>query len=218
MPNIGDMLVASLNTALLGVITFIPKFLVGFIVLLIGIIIGSILKQVVIELFKVLNVEGLLKKYGVPEMKDFTWSNLLAEIIRWFVIIIFLIPTAEVWGLQRIIVVLNEFLLYLPNVFVAAVIALVGLVFARLSHDVVLASAKALEPQTAETVASAVRWAINVFVVLAVLSQLGVASDLIRIFFTGLVAMIAIAGGIAFGLGGQHSAQEIVDGLRKRLK
>lgn len=217
--NYSDTLIASLNNALLGITLFIPKFFAGAIILLIGIVIASILKRVVVEVFRALKIEAFLHKYGVPEMKDeFTWTNVLSEIVRWFVIVVFLIPTAEIWGLSKITSVLNDFLLYLPNVFVAAVIALVGFVFARLTHDVILVSAKGVEPTTAQTIASVARWAVNVFVILAVLSQLGVATDLIRILFTGFVAMLAVAGGIAFGLGGQSAAKDVVDGLRRRLK
>ncbi|HZQ29582.1 MAG TPA: hypothetical protein VFA93_00705 [Patescibacteria group bacterium] len=219
MPNVSQTLLASLNGAVLGISLFVPKFFAGLVILLIGIIISSILKRVLVEIFRTLKVETFLKKYGVPEMREeFTWTNVLSEIVRWFVIVVFLIPTADVWGLPRITSVLNEFLLYLPNVFVAAVIALVGFVFARLTHDVILVSAKGVDAETAATIASVARWAINVFVVLAVLSQLGVATDLIRILFTGFVAMLAVAGGIAFGLGGQSAAKDVVEGLRRKLK
>lgn len=219
MQNIGSTLTASFNSAFYSVVTFIPKFLAGAIILIIGIIVASIARQIVVSVLKIFQVETFLKKYGVPTMKnEFSWTTILAEIVRWFVIIVFLIPTADVWGLPRIITVLNEFLNYIPNVFVAAVIAMVGFVLARLSHDVVLASATGVDNQTAKTIASVVRWAINVFVILAVLSQLGVATDLIRILFTGFVAMLAIAGGIAFGLGGQEGAKDVVDGFRKRFK
>ena len=219
MVNISDTLLASINNAVLAISLFVPKFLAGLVILLIGIIIASIFRRVVIEVFRTLKVEAFLHKYGVPEMREeFTWSNILAEIVRWFVIIIFLIPTAEVWGLSKITSVLNGFLSYLPNVFVAAVIALVGFVFARLTHDVLLVSVKGVDPKTASTISSVARWAVNTFVVLAVLNQLGVASDLIRILFTGFVAMLAVAGGIAFGLGGQGAAKEVVDGLKRRLR
>lgn len=218
MPNIGTTLTASFNNAFYALISFIPKFLAGAIILLIGVIVASIVKQVLMGLFKALRVEAFLKRYGVPEMKeDFTWTSILSEIARWFIILVFLIPTADVWGLPRIISVLNEFLNYLPNVFVAAVIAMVGFVIARLAHDIVLASVKGVDSQTAHSTATVTKWAINVFVVLAVLSQLGVATDLIRILFTGFVAMFAIAGGIAFGFGGQKTAQDVVEGVRKRL-
>lgn len=217
--NIGQTLLASLNNGLGLIVDFVPKLVVGIIILLIGIIIASILKQIILELLKIIRFEPFLKKYNVPEAKEgFNWANILAEIVRWFVIIIFLIPTVDIWGLSRVFTVLNEFLLYLPNVFVAAIIALVGLVFARLAHDIVLASAKGLSSDTASAIASITKWAITIFVFLAVLNQLGVASDLIRILFTGFVAMIAIAGGIAFGLGGQQTAKDILAEIKKRLK
>lgn len=218
MPDIGLTLTASFNSAFYALIGFVPKFLAGAIIFLIGVIVASILKQVVLSLFSTLKLEAYLKKYGVPEAKEqFSWSNILSEIVRWFVIIVFLIPTADVWGLQRIITVLNEFLNYLPNVFVAAVIAMVGFVLARLSHDVVLASVKGVDAQTAAAIASVARWSVNIFVLLAVLSQLGVATDLIRILFTGLVAMLAVAGGIAFGLGGQGAAKDVIEGVKRKF-
>ncbi|MEK7559605.1 MAG: hypothetical protein AAB521_04840 [Patescibacteria group bacterium] len=219
MTDIGTTLVASINAGLVLLVAFIPKFVLGLVILLIGIIIASILKQAVLELSKALKVETFLKKYGVPEARDeFSWTSILAEIVRWFVIILFLLPTADVWGLPRIDTVLNQVLLYIPNVFVAVVIAMIGFVFARIAHDVVLASAKGLSPDTARTVASITRWAIAVFVILAVLNQLGVAADLVKILFTGFVAMLAIAGGIAFGLGGQSSAKDVIEDVRKKLR
>jgi hypothetical protein len=219
MTNVGDTLTASINNALTGVVNFIPNFVAGLVILLIGIIVASILKQVVVSVLKALKIDSFLKKYGVPELKEeFSWTNILAELVRWFVIVVFLIPTADVWGLPRITTILNEFLLYLPNVFVAAVVALIGFVFARLAHDVILVSAKNVDAKTASTIATVARWAVNVFVILVVLTQLGVAADLIRILFTGLVAMLAIAGGIAFGLGGQNAAKDTIENVRKKLK
>lgn len=217
-PNVGDTLVTSINRGFLTAAAFLPNVLAGIVILLIGVILGSIVKRIILELFKALNIESYLRKYGVPEAKnEFSWTNVLAEIARWFVIILFLVPAADVWGLQQVTVLLNSFLMYLPNVFVAAIIALVGFVIARLAHDVVLASSREISPEGSQSIASITRWAIIIFVMLAVLNQLGVATDLIRILFTGFVAMIAIAGGIAFGLGGQESARSVLESLRKGL-
>ena len=81
-----------------------------------------------------------------------------------------------------------------------------------------MGSARGISPDVANLMSSVTRWAITVFVALAVLTQLGVASDLIRILFTGFVAMVALAGGIAFGLGGQDTAKAILETLRRKLK
>jgi len=218
-PNIADTILISLNKGIAGVATFLPNFIGGVIILLIGIILASLSKKLFIEILNALKVESYLKKYGVPEAKDgLGWVNILAEVARWFVIILFLIPTADIWGLPQITTILNTFLLYLPNVFIAGIIGLVGLVMARLAADIMLASTKGLSPNASKTIATVVRVSVTVFVLLAVLSQLGVAQELIRILFTGFVAMIALAGGIAFGLGGQDTARQILDSIRKKLK
>lgn len=214
-----NALISSLNTNIQAVVNFVPGLIAGLLILLIGIVIGSIAKQLILSAAKSLRIDTYLKRYGVPELREnYTWSNILAEITRWFVIIVFLIPTADVWRLPRIGTLLNELLFYLPNVFVAVIIALVGFVLSRLAHDVILASVKGITKESANMVATSAQWVINGFVILAVLNQLGVASDLIRILFTGIVAMVALAGGIAFGLGGQENARDILDGIRKRLR
>ncbi len=219
LEDIRNSLLVSLSSITEAVVLYVPRFIAGLIILIIGIIIASIIKQLILSAAKSLHVDSYLKKYGIPDIREnYTWTNILAEIARWFVIIIFLIPTADVWGLPRIGTLLNEVLLYLPNVFIAVVIALVGFVLAKLAHDVILVSLKSITKESAQMLATATQWVINIFVILAVLNQLGVASDLIRILFTGIVAMIALGGGIAFGLGGQDNAKDVLDGIRKRIK
>lgn len=217
--DVGKTLLTSINNALLLIVTFVPKFIAGLIVILIGITIASILKQVVLVILKALKIETLLRRYGVNEAKDgLTWTNILSEIVRWFVIIVFLVPTADIWGLPKVRILLNEFWLYLPNVLVAAIIASAGYVLATLTYDVILASFKGLSAKASNAIASVSRWVIIIFVVLAIFNQLGVATDQIRILFIGFVAMVAIAGGLAFGLGGQGAARDILEEIRKKLK
>lgn len=216
--NINQILTATINNAMLSLAAFVPRFISGLIILLLGIIIATFLKQVVVELLRFVRFESLLKRYGVPEAKDtVNWTNIIAELIRWFVIVLFLVPTADLWGLGRFTEVLNRLLQYLPNVFVAVLLLLVGFVVSRLAHDLLLTSIHGVSREAARAIATVGRWAILVFVFLAVLNQLGIASDLIRILFGGFVAMLALAGGLAFGLGGKDVAQEILDRLRKRI-
>jgi hypothetical protein len=190
----------------------------GFIILLIGIIIATFLRQIVREALRFVKFETLLKRYGVPESKETAdWSTILAEIVRWFVIIVFLVPTAQVWGLGKFVDVLNGLLLYLPNVFIAVLLLLVGFVVSRLVYELLIASVRGLSKESAKSIAMVGRWAVLIFVFLVVLNQLGIASDLIRILFSGVVAMVALAGGLAFGLGGKKAAEEIVEKLRKKI-
>ena len=219
VPNVITTLLYSLNQGLFAAVAFLPNLIVGIIILLIGIVIGSFVKQLVIKILQNIHVDRYLERYKIIAADaEFGWTEILAEIVRWFVIVLFLIPTADIWQLPQFALLLNTFLFYLPNVFVAAIIGVVGLVFAKLASEVVAASTKGFSKDVSRTVSSTVRVAITIFVILAVLNQLGVAQDLIKILFTGFVAMVALAGGIAFGLGGKDFAKALLDKVQKKLK
>lgn len=218
MNSVNSVLINTLNGSVATIFSFIPRFLSGFIILLIGIIIATFLRQIVREVLKFVKFESFLKKYGVPESKENAqWSVILAEIARWFVIIVFLVPTADVWGLGKFVDVLNNLLLFLPNVFIAVLLLLVGFVVSKLVYDLLMASVRGLSKDSARTIAMVGRWSVLIFVFLVVLNQLGIASDLIRILFSGVVAMVALAGGLAFGLGGKEAAKEIIEKLRRKI-
>jgi len=218
MSSVNDVLIDTLNTSASTIINFIPNFISGFIILLIGIILSTFLRKFVKEGLGLLKFEAFLKKYGVPESKEAAnWSTIISEIIRWFVIIVFLVPTAQVWGLGQFVNVLNTVLFFLPNVIIAVLLLLVGFVVSKLVYDLLLASVRGLSRESARTVAMVGRWSVLIFVFLIVLNQLGIASDLIRILFAGIVAMVAIAGGLAFGLGGKDAAKDIIEKIRKKI-
>lgn len=218
MNNVNGVLINTLNGSVATIISFIPLFLSGFIILLIGIILSAFLRRIVKGGLEFVKFEGFLKKYGVPESKEaVNWSTILSEIVRWFIIIVFLIPTAQVWGLGKFVDVLNNLLMYLPNVFIAVLLLLVGFVVSKLVYDLLIASLRGLSSESAKSIAMVGRYSVLIFVFLVVLNQLGIASDLIKILFSGVVAMIALAGGLAFGLGGKEAAKGIIDKVGKKL-
>lgn len=218
--NVNGLFTATLNNTIASAALFIPRFLTGLIVLLIGLIIASIVKQILLQVFKIVRLDTLLERYGVPDSKTregVSWTNFLAELARWFVIVLFLIPTCDIWGLRQFVVILDNLLAFIPNVIVAVLLLLVGFVASKFVHDVVLASVSGVSKDSARTVAVIGRYAVVVFAVLIALNQLGIASDLIRILFAGIVASVGLAAALAFGLGGREVAREILAKLAKKL-
>lgn len=215
-----------LANLLASVGAYLPQFLAGLILLLIGLAVAALLKEAVLRILAFLRVEDWfgnvtdwfksIRASGAGRGK--VWTNLLGELVRWTVVILFLVPAAEAWGLPRVTELLNQFLFYVPNVFVAIVIGFVGLVVANLVADIVKHASAGLGSQSANLLSTVARYALVLFTALVVLNQLGIAADLIRILFTGIVAMLALAGGIAFGLGGQEGARRFLDDLRKRVE
>lgn len=198
---------------------FLPNLLAGILILLIGFLIGSIAKHLFVTLFNFLRFDDLFHKTKLIQKGQIKiWIEVLTEIFKWMLIIVFLIPTLEIWGLSKATSVLNDFLYYLPNIIVAVIIAFVGLLAGNLGADLVKHSVKTIGSKSANSLAVFTKWTINFFTILIVLNQLGVAQDLIRILFTGIVAMLSLAGGLAFGLGGKDFAKEILENLKKKLE
>lgn len=199
--------------------SYLPSLFGGIVILVIGLLIGGIVKHVLVTVLNFLKVEALFERAKLFKKSEVKiWENVLIELLKWALIIVFLVPALEVWGLSQATVFLNEFLIYLPNVIIAVVIGFVGLLAANLVSDLVRHSVRSIGATSANSLAVFTKGAITFFTVLVVLNQLGVAQDLIRILFTGIVAMLALAGGLAFGLGGQDFAKEILDELKRKLK
>lgn len=198
---------------------FLPNFVGGLLIFIVGIIIASLLRRLFITFFRFFRFSAILERMNLMQKGEvLIWEQVIAEIIRWTVVMLFLIPTLEAWGLSQATVVLNQFILYIPNVIIAVIITFVGLVSANLVSDVVRQSIKTIGRTSAHTLAMFAKSIVIFFTVLVALNQLGVAQDLIRILFTGIVAMLALAGGLAFGLGGKDSAKEVLDYVKKSIK
>ncbi len=218
MQGLGQVVSSIVSSSLSSLSIYIPQFLGGLIILLIGLVVAAILHQIIVEFFKLVKVEKWLEQARIAKAGEVkVWPDILAELVRWTTIILFLVPAVEAWGISRVTDVLNQLLFYLPNVFVAVIIGLIGMVVANLSYDIIRQAAKNLGSTSANAVGGIARYAILFFTALIVLNQLGVAASLIQVLFTGIVAMLALAGGLAFGLGGQDTAKDILNGVREKL-
>lgn len=219
MKFVSNMFTAIFDSIVYVVSTFLPKFLAGFIILLIGIIISSLIRDIIKIIFRYIRLEQWLETAGLAKQKEIQiWPNLLSELARWTVIFIFLMSAVETWGIPKVGDVLNELLLFLPNVFLAVIIGWIGLVTGRFLSDIVRHGINGVGGREALVLGNLAKFAIYFFTVLVILTQLGVAADLVRILFTGIIGMLALSFGLAFGLGGKDEAANILKQVRQKIE
>jgi uncharacterized membrane protein YciS (DUF1049 family) len=214
------MLIDLINTVLfkfwIRLVDFLPQFFTGIIVFLIGIITANLITKFLYLFVKFLKIDNFSKKIKrITQIEFDVWSSSVIEIVKWIVVIAFIIPTLEIWGLPKAVNLLNQLISYLPNVIVSVIIAFFGLLSANLFASLISHSFP--KGKTRNSLVLLSKSIILFFTILIILNQLGVAQDLIRILFAGLVAMLAIAGGLAFGLGGKDIAGEILNEIKKNL-
>ena len=123
----------------------------------------------------------------------------------------------DILGLSQVTLFLSTILLYLPNVIVAAIVLLGAAIVSNFMYKVVRAGADTAGLSSASAVGTIVRWAILIFGLIIALSQLGIAANLMQTIWIGIIAMLALAGGLAFGLGGKDLAAKTLEKIKQDL-
>lgn len=224
--NIQDwsaVIVASLQNLWAIFVGFIPELVVALLVLVIGWAISAALGRVVAQVIRALRIDQLLDKLGFRGPVERAGLRLdsghfLGQLVKWFLILVFVLAAANILGLREVAVFLQEVIFYIPNVIVAVLILLVAAAFANFLQRLMRASVDAAGMMSAGFLGSVAKWAVLILAFFAALDQLGVARSFITTLLQGFVAMLAIAGGLAFGLGGQNAAKGFVDRLRDEMK
>ncbi len=216
-----EALTASLQEILNTLMNFLPNLLGALVVLILGLLLASWLGKLVAKLVELTKIDQLLEKLGVNKFAKsigkIKVSAILGWLVKWFLIIVVLIAVADILGLTQIIDFLYEVARYLPNIVIAILILLIGIVAGNFVYEIVNRSVKAAKMHSPKLLANLAKWGIIIFALVPAIKQLGVDTSMIEILFAGFVAMMALAGGIAFGLGGKESASQWLDHIKKKL-
>ncbi len=205
-----------------GFLGFIPKIVGAIIIFVVGWFISVWIGKLVAEILKKLRVDRIFEKSKWDETlqkADFRMkmSDFIGGIVKWVLIIVFLLAAVEILGLTQFAIFLRAIVGWLPNLVVAAAIFVVAVIIADISEKLVRAIVGKMNVSYVKLIGSIVRWAIWIFAILAILSQLGVAKDIVQILVTGFVALIVISCSIAFGLGGKDLARDVLENFRGKF-
>ena len=218
-----DIVRNSLMTLWGGVALFLPQLIAAVVVFLVGWLVAELLGKLAYHVVKILHVDNALGKVGFRqawERSGFKLNTpmLFYELVKRFFVVVFLMAATNILGLVQVSEFLRTVVFYLPNVIVAAIILLIGILVAKFSEGLVKASVKAAGLMSANFLGALTKWAVFVFSFLIALAQLKVADDIIKIVITGLIAAGALAMGLAFGLGGVKHAESVIGDLRRRIE
>ncbi len=217
-----EVLIVSFQELWLGLMRFIPSLLLAVIIFCIGWVIAVTLDRVITRVIRLFKVDKALQSLGVEKYLERGGFRLdagafIGGLVRWFFIIVFLVAAINVLGLTQLNLFLQDIIAYLPNVIVAALILFAAALIANTVHRIIVGSAKGAGLPSAGLLAGIAKWAIWIFAILSAMYQLGIAAPFVQTLFTGFVAMIVIAGGLAFGLGGRDVAAKYLGKLHQDI-
>ncbi len=205
----------SLAAALALFLGAIPR-IIGFLaILIIGWLIASAIAAAVAGLLRTVHFNDLSRRSGFSDFVDSMGvrtdaSGVIAEITKWFIRLIVLVVAFDALGLPAVSAVLQQLLLWLPNLVVALVVLVIGGLAASALYRLVRASTAQAGFGNPEMIGNVARVAVWGFAIIVAVNQLGIAATLVNTLFFGIVAALAIAFGLAFGLGGRETAAAVV--------
>ena len=217
----GAAIITSVSAALAMFLGAIPRIIGFLVILLIGWFIASALAGAAAALLRAVNFNDLAERSGFAgfarNMGVKTDSaGLLANIAKWFVRLIVLVVAFDALGLPAVSQVLQQLLLWLPNLVVALVILVVAGLAANALHGLVRGATASAGFGSPDLLANVARVAVWAFAIVAAVNQIGIAETLVNTLFMGIIGALALALGLAFGLGGRDTAGEVVSTWRRK--
>jgi hypothetical protein len=218
----GEAIAISLFRMWESFVSIIPSFIGALVVFAAGWVVAVALGKIVEKIMKTIKIDNAFQNIGWGH-----WfgdmgispnaSSFFGGIARWFLVLVFLMAATDILQLTQVTTFLNSILLYIPNVAVSVIILAIVFLVGNFAYSVVRGSTKAAGVMSATLLASVSKWSIIAFGVLAALLQLGIAESLVNTIFIGVIAMLSLAGGLAFGLGGKEEAALILRKLREGI-
>src|SRR5579859_4940347 len=214
MPTIHSLGEAVLTT-LGAVFLFLPALIGAILLLIVGWIIADLVARLVGTLLRRLGFEAVAQRTGVTGFiamtgaRDASAGMVIAELVKWFVRLIFIEMAAEVLHITAVSNLINSFILFIPNLIVALVVVMIGVLVGNFVANVVRGGAGEMGFGAPNLLAAVARWVVVGFSVIVALNQVGIAATLVNALFIAIVAALALALGLAFGLGGREVAGQI---------
>ncbi len=219
----GTAVMTALATALAMFVDAIPKIIGFIIILLIGWFIAGLIAAAVGAILRAVKFNDLAERSGITGFVrnmglHHDPAGVVGEIAKWFIRLIALVVAFDALGLPAVSTVLQNFLMWLPNLVVAIVVLVVAGLIATAVGDLVrgaVASAGFSNPGFISTLAKVAIWGFGIIIAV---NQIGIAAVLVDTLFTALVGALALAFALAFGVGGRETAARVVEDFYNRTQ
>ena len=216
-----DVFVASFNAFWTQLAGFVPQLLAALVLLFLGWLFANLVRTGVMKLLDVLKFDSLAEKTGIEAFLkqgnlDVSLSRLLGKLAYWIIIFIVIVTVANSLGLHMVADLFNKIVLYIPNIIVAILVLVFGVLVARFINRMVFAYLNNMGVQGALTISTLSEYGVIIFVVFVALEQLAIGTTLLTAAFQIGFGAIGLAFALAFGLGGREWAAGVIRKLTEK--
>jgi hypothetical protein len=219
----GEAMMEAFRDMMLRVALFLPKLLALLSFILLGVIVGVTLKTVLQRLLKAVRLDVLSERWGLQIALAKAGckqplSLVVGRLAFWTVFIMFVFMGVEALDLPATAGLMGQVLGFLPSVVAAALLLLVGVLLGNFFAEATLIAMVNAQIEEARLIANLVRWGIFLFTASMVMTQLGIAKEIVVAAFSILFGGVVLALSIAVGLGGRNIARDMLERRWRKSK
>lgn len=219
--QLNETVVENLTAQWASMIAFLPNLFGALIILLIGLIFAFAFKMISRSLLRRMGLDRISNKVGVSDvMEDAGFakrpSTMVSKIVFWLVWLIFWVPAANVLGLEELVNLFKSFIAFLPNVIIAFIIIILGVMFARFLRKSIQDKPSTIGSRSAKTLGNMVYGIMVTVVVLIGLNQLDIETELLHSIIMLVVSGMMLALALSIGFGTKAIAHNLLAGIYAR--
>lgn len=208
-----------------SVVNFAPNAVAALVVLVVGFIVSRLVSQAITAVCNKLGLQGTADRGGLTSSLrqmgiNRTVPQIMGAIGFWLLMWVFLMATCNIVGLQASTTAFDEVLNYVPKLFVATIVVVLGFLVAAFLKGVVGASADRMGLNYSQHLGNAVYWVLAILTLHMAATQLGLQLELATFAVKVFLGAAALGMGLSFGLGGKDVMAGILAGyyVRQRLQ
>lgn len=215
------VIIEPFNRFLDKVVQFLPNLLISILILIVGVVLGMVLKRIFLRVFKTIGLDNISTRSGLLELLrkggiEEPVSVLLSRLVGWITIVIFVVISARQLHIPAVERLFESLLIYLPSVFIAALILLLGYMLGNFLGRAALIASVNAGIKISGLIGKFVKFTVFILSGTMALEQLGIGRGTIIIAFAIIFGGVVLALALAFGLGGRDIAKEYLE--KKLLK
>ena len=211
-----DILLASFREVMNHLAQVTPRIFAMVAFLVLGVAVAAIARRLAARALRAADFDARCGRWGLTASLVRTGirrspSDLLGRVIYWTTLLVGVLMGIDALEIPATAGLVPAVVGFLPNLIVAALILAAGWILAGIASESVLLALVNAQVAGAPLIAAAVRWALLVFAGGAVLTQLGIAREMVLLAFGIAFGGTVLALALAFGLGAKDLARELLE-------
>lgn len=211
-----DTMVAAFRDTMVQIMLMLPKLLALFTFILLGLVVAWLVKVLTVRVLAAFHFDALCERFGLSTALSKAGmrrsvSQVAGRLLFWTVFLLFTFMGVDAVDLPATATLISQMMSFLPRVLAAALLLLVGVLASNFLSEAVLIAAVNAQIHEARVAAILVRWGILLFTFAMVLTQLGIANEIVVAAFSITFGGVVLALAIAVGLGSRNVARRAIE-------